>query len=135
MIPTTKREAARGLLTALFRERPRILIAEVMKAAEERDISRRTMTRACRDLGVTEIHNGRNGAIWAWPSEKDHTADSLLFHGKKKRKKNDPERERGYTVVSKWRPNLQTIRLGDIVLSESDPATEAVATEAAREED
>jgi len=32
-VPVTKREAARGLLTAMFRERPRILIAEIMDAA------------------------------------------------------------------------------------------------------
>jgi hypothetical protein len=70
MIPTTKREAARGLLTSLFRECPRILISEVMAAAAERDISRRTMTRACRDIGITEIHNGRNSGIWAWPQDE-----------------------------------------------------------------
>ncbi len=67
--PTTKREAARGLLAAMFRERPRILIAEVMEAAAGHAISRRTMIRACGDLGVTEIHNGPYGAIWAWPQD------------------------------------------------------------------
>jgi N-formylglutamate amidohydrolase len=66
----TKREAARGLLTAMFRERPRILIAEIMDAAAERAISRRTMTRACGDLGITEIHNGPFGGIWAWPQDQ-----------------------------------------------------------------
>ena len=66
-VPLTKRESARGLLAAMFRERPRILIAEVMEAADSRGISRRTMIRACADLGVTEIHNGPHGAIWAWP--------------------------------------------------------------------
>lgn len=69
-IPVTKMEAARGLLTAMFRERPRILIAEIMRAAAERGISRRTMQRACGDLGVTEIHNGPYGAIWAWPQSR-----------------------------------------------------------------
>jgi N-formylglutamate amidohydrolase len=69
-VPVTKREAARGLLTAMFRERPRILIAEIMDAAAERAISRRTMTRACGDLGITEIHNGPFGGIWAWPQDQ-----------------------------------------------------------------
>jgi hypothetical protein len=68
-IPLTKGEAARGLLSSMFRERPRILIAEVMEAAAERGISRRTMQRACSDLGITEIHNGPYGAIWAWPQD------------------------------------------------------------------
>lgn len=66
-MPLTKREAARGLLASMFRERPRILIAEVMEAAAERGISRRTMQRACKDIGVGEIHNGPYEAIWAWP--------------------------------------------------------------------
>ncbi len=52
------------------RERPRILIAEIMDAAAERAISRRTMTRACGDLGITEIHNGPFGGIWAWPQDQ-----------------------------------------------------------------
>ena len=68
-VPLTKREAARGLLASMFRERPRILIAEVMDAAAERAISLRTIQRACRDLGITEIHNGPHGAIWAWPQD------------------------------------------------------------------
>ena len=29
--------------------------------------------------------------------------------------------DHGYTVVSKWRPGLKNIRLGDIVLSEPVP--------------
>lgn len=41
--------------------------------------------------------------------------------------------ERGYTVVSRWRPGLRNIRLGDIVLSESgpddEPAPEAAGAE------
>lgn len=69
-IPVTKIEAARGLLTSLFRESPRILIADALKAATEHDISRRTMQRACGDLGITEIHNGPHGGIWAWPQSQ-----------------------------------------------------------------
>ena len=33
--------------------------------------------------------------------------------------------EHGYTVVSKWRPGLKNIRLGDVVLSEAAPEPEA----------
>ena len=40
----------------------------------------------------------------------------------------------GYTVVSRWRPGLKTIRLGDIVLSESGPDDEPSPV-AGREED
>ncbi len=44
--------------------------------------------------------------------------------------------ERGYTVVSRWRPGLKTIRLGDIVLSESGPDDgQGTAVDAAREKD
>jgi len=28
------------------------------------------MTRACGDLGITEIHNGPFGGIWAWPQDQ-----------------------------------------------------------------
>lgn len=66
-IPVTKREAARGLLSEMFREQPRILIADVMAKAAERGLSRTTVRRACTDLGITEIHNGPHGGIWAWP--------------------------------------------------------------------
>ena len=43
--------------------------------------------------------------------------------------------ERGYTVVSKWRPGIKTIRLGEIVLSESGPADQEAAVMAAREKE
>jgi hypothetical protein len=66
-MPQTKREAARDLLTGIFRNRTRITIAEAMEAAAELGISRRTMIRACGDLGIREVHNGPFGAIWAWP--------------------------------------------------------------------
>jgi hypothetical protein len=52
------------------------LIAEVMVAAKERDISRNTMIRACRDLGVTEIHNGCRPAIWAWPQDEGPSTEN-----------------------------------------------------------
>jgi hypothetical protein len=41
-----------------------------MEAANKQAISRRTMIRACGDLGVTEIHNGPHGGIWAWPQSQ-----------------------------------------------------------------
>jgi hypothetical protein len=65
--PVTQREAARGLLTAMFANRHRILISEVLQAAAERGISRRTMTLARADLGITTLQNGRNSGIWVWP--------------------------------------------------------------------
>jgi hypothetical protein len=60
----TKREAARVLLLKLFSGRSRITIAEAVAAGAEEGISRRTLTRACKDLGVVEVHNGRYGAFW-----------------------------------------------------------------------
>ena len=67
-MPQTKREAARDLLTEIFRGRSRVTIAEAMEAATERGISRRTMIRACGDLKITEVHNGPFGGIWASPA-------------------------------------------------------------------
>jgi hypothetical protein len=60
----TKRETARSLLEELFRDRSRVPIAEAVEAGLERGVSRRTLTRACGDLGVTEIHNGPFGGFW-----------------------------------------------------------------------
>lgn len=73
-IPVTKREAARALLSEMFREQPRILIADVMAAAAERGISRTTVRRACTDLGIREIHNGPLPGIWAWPQGQQQEA-------------------------------------------------------------
>jgi len=60
----TQREAARALLFELFTDRKRIAISEVLGNAAGRGISRRTMTRACQDVGVTAIQNGRLGGFW-----------------------------------------------------------------------
>jgi hypothetical protein len=66
--PLTKSEAARQLFTALFASRDRVLISEVMKEATAQGISRATMYRARKDLGVQTIMNGRNSGIWAKPA-------------------------------------------------------------------
>ncbi len=60
----TKREAARALLTELFTHAQRVAIATAVEEGRERGISRRTLTRACGDLGVREVHNGPYGAYW-----------------------------------------------------------------------
>jgi hypothetical protein len=61
---TTKREAAAALLAELFANHKRVAIADAVAAGAARGISRRTLTRACRELGVTAIHNGPYGAFW-----------------------------------------------------------------------
>jgi hypothetical protein len=66
----TKRETAAALLAELFNGRERIPIAEAVEAAEARDVSRRTLTRAAADIGVTEVHNGRHGAFWELGGDK-----------------------------------------------------------------
>jgi hypothetical protein len=63
----TKRELATDVLRGLFWQRPRIAIAEAVAAAEHLGVSRRTVERAARDLGVREVHNGRSGAFWELP--------------------------------------------------------------------
>jgi hypothetical protein len=60
----TKREIARKLLGDLFTNRQRVPIAEAVAAGQKLDVSRRTLTRACSDLGIREIHNGPYGAFW-----------------------------------------------------------------------
>jgi hypothetical protein len=60
----TKGEMARELLIELFAHRSRITIADAVDRGAESGISRRTLQRACVDLGVREIHNGPYGAFW-----------------------------------------------------------------------
>jgi hypothetical protein len=64
---STKRELAADVLQALFSQRPRIAIAEAVEAAAQVDVSKRTVQRAARDLGVREVHNGSYGAFWELP--------------------------------------------------------------------
>lgn len=64
MTPLTKREIARALLEEQFAHQRRVPIADIVAVGRERGVSRRTLTRACQDLGVREIHNGPYGAFW-----------------------------------------------------------------------
>jgi hypothetical protein len=68
-IPKTKRELAAELLTDMFRDRTRVLIADAIARAAEQNISRRTLIRAKTDLGLREIHNGPYSGIWEWPTQ------------------------------------------------------------------
>jgi len=61
---STKRELARELLTSRFAHRDRVAIAEVVTAASEIGVSRRTLSRAAKEIGVREIHNGPYGGFW-----------------------------------------------------------------------
>jgi N-formylglutamate amidohydrolase len=63
----TKIEAARALLERLFATYHRVAIADAVSAASEIGVSRRTLQRACAELGVKEVHNGPFGGFW----EKD----------------------------------------------------------------
>lgn len=60
----TKREIGAAILRELFANRSRVPISEVVAAAQERGVSRRTLTRAGKELGITEIHNGPYGGFW-----------------------------------------------------------------------
>jgi hypothetical protein len=63
-IQLTKREQAHDILRALFQGRSRIAIAEAVDAAGRLEVSKRTVQRAARDLGLFEVHNGPYGAFW-----------------------------------------------------------------------
>jgi hypothetical protein len=62
----TKRELARVILRELFADGPRtrITIEEAVEAGRQRDVSRRTLSRAAKDLGVRDVQNGRSGGFW-----------------------------------------------------------------------
>jgi hypothetical protein len=60
----TKRELAGALLRDLFAYRERIPIAEVVAKGREIEVSRTTLIRACRDVGIREVHNGPFGGFW-----------------------------------------------------------------------
>jgi hypothetical protein len=64
----TQLEKAIRLLAELFRGRERIAIAEATTHGQVHGVSRRTMSRAARQLGVQEVHNGRLPAFWELPS-------------------------------------------------------------------
>lgn len=67
MMPTgtlTQREIAASLLRDLFKSRDRVAIGEIVAAGRERGVSRRTLYRAGRDLGIHGVHNGPRGGFW-----------------------------------------------------------------------
>jgi hypothetical protein len=66
-MPLTKREAARRLLDELFSGRRRVPISEAVERSRDLGVSRRTLQRASRELGVHEVHGGRYESFW----EKD----------------------------------------------------------------
>ena len=63
----TKRELGVEILRQAFTDRPRVAIAEIVATGRARDVSRRTLTRAARHLGIVEVHNGPFGAFWEKP--------------------------------------------------------------------
>lgn len=60
----TKREVGVELLREMFANQRRIAIADAVARAAELGVSRRTMMRACKDVGAHEVHNGPYGAFW-----------------------------------------------------------------------
>jgi hypothetical protein len=63
-LPKTKREIAQELLTGLFRETTRILVADAVAAGKARGISYITMYRTARQMGVVSVPVGRGAGIW-----------------------------------------------------------------------
>jgi Ni,Fe-hydrogenase maturation factor len=63
-LPKTKREIAQELLTELFRDTSRILVADAVAAGKAHGIAYITMYRAARALGITSVHTGRAAGIW-----------------------------------------------------------------------
>jgi hypothetical protein len=63
----TKRELAQKLLRDMFANHKRIAIADAVRAAAQRGISRRTLTKARAEMGATEVHNGPHPAFWQAP--------------------------------------------------------------------
>ena len=63
----TKREIATKILEDLFSHRHRIPIAEAVERGREEDVSRQTLRRAGKSMGVKEVHNGPYGAFWEIP--------------------------------------------------------------------
>lgn len=60
----TQFELATRLVRQLFANRTRITIAEAMALGHAHGVSRRTLIRASRTLGVREVHNGPKPAFW-----------------------------------------------------------------------
>ena len=64
----TKRELAQKLLRDMFANHSRIAIADAVRAATQRGISRKTLTEARKAIGATEIHNGPHPGFWQAPA-------------------------------------------------------------------
>lgn len=60
----TQFELAVRLVRQLFATRERITIAEAVELGQAHGVSRRTLIRASRSLGVREVHNGPKPAFW-----------------------------------------------------------------------
>lgn len=60
----TQREIAAEVLEAVFRDRRRVPIAEIVAAGALRGVSRRTLRRAADQFGITEVHNGNKPGFW-----------------------------------------------------------------------
>jgi hypothetical protein len=63
----TKYEVAEKLLREMFANHQRITIADAVREAARRGVSRRTLTKARTGIGATEIHNGPHPAFWQAP--------------------------------------------------------------------
>lgn len=63
----TKSEVAAELLRETFANQRRVLIVDVAAAGRELGVSRRTLSRAAREFGVREVHNGPYPAFWERP--------------------------------------------------------------------
>jgi hypothetical protein len=64
----TKAERAFAIFDELLPHRgSRVSIEKIMEAADEAEVSRRTMRRIKLDLGVKEVYNGPHGGFWERP--------------------------------------------------------------------
>lgn len=69
----TKREQARELLKDVFSQRDRITVADAVALAAASGISRGTLTKARKDIGATEVHNGPYPGYWQRPEPSTPT--------------------------------------------------------------
>jgi hypothetical protein len=62
--PPTQREIAAEILEALLAKDDRIEIQKAVAVAARRGVSRRTLTRAARQLELNAVLNGPAGSFW-----------------------------------------------------------------------
>jgi DNA-binding MurR/RpiR family transcriptional regulator len=65
----TKSEIAEELLRGLFAKRHRVTISEAVTLAHESGISRRTLTRVARELGIKPVQTGPSPGLWEWQED------------------------------------------------------------------